>query len=178
MRRTLTRGLALTVAVVVAGLLGSVMDLELDATLLLGAAAGAVVALVPDGTPSLRLAGFAAGAVAGLLGFVVRAAVLPDSTSGRLVALALVLVLCTGLALVSAQRLSLWSTLLGAGVWAGAYERVYALAPTELPDSSVQTLTALLLAVAVGFVATVVATPSRSGAPAVQLEERPREVAR
>ena len=63
---------------------------------LLGAALGAVVALVPDRTPLVRLGGFAAGFVAAFIGYVLRAALLPDTSAGRAVAVVIVLLLCVG----------------------------------------------------------------------------------
>ena len=97
--------------------------------------------------------------VAALVGFVLRAAVLPDSAGGRAVAVAIVVLLCTAVAVLTFQRIALWAPLLGAAVFAGAYERVYAAAPPELPETSVSTLTAVLVSVAVGFLATIWAAP-------------------
>ena len=64
MRKNVLVGLVLTVAAVVVVLVSSVFDLELESAALLGAALGAVVALVPDRSPMMRLAGFAGGFVA------------------------------------------------------------------------------------------------------------------
>lgn len=88
MRRTMLVGLVLTVAAVVVVLVSAWFDLELEPVALLGVSLGAVVALVPDRTPLMRLAGFAGGLVAAWIGYVARAAMLPDSTGGRAVAVA------------------------------------------------------------------------------------------
>ena len=74
MRRNLLAGLCLAVAAGLLVVVGAALDLELESVALLGAALGAVVALVPDRTPLVRLGGFAAGFVAALVGYVLRAA--------------------------------------------------------------------------------------------------------
>ena len=85
MRRTLLGGLLLVAAAFFTVLVGGWLDLELDAVAVLGVAAGAVVALVPDATVGRRLAGFALGVVAAVLGYYVRAALTPDTSMGRAV---------------------------------------------------------------------------------------------
>ena len=160
MRRTLVAGLVLAVAVV---LVSSGLDLELESVALLGGALGAVVALVPDRTPLVRLGGFAGGFVAAWVGYVVRAALLPDTAGGRAVAVGLVVLLCVGITAASMDRLPLWTTLLGTAALTGAYEFTFAAAPPELASTSVSTATTLLFNVAVGFLAAaLVAPPSRS----------------
>lgn len=166
MRRTLLAGVVLAVAAVLVVVVSSAFDLELESVALLGAALGAVVALVPDRTPLVRLGGFAAGFVAAWIGYVVRAALLPDSAGGRAVAVGLVVLLCVGITAASMNRLPLWTTLLGTAALAGAYEFTYAAAPPELASTSVSTATTLLLNVAVGFLAAALVAPSEDrGAP-------------
>ena len=136
MRKTVLVGLVLAVAAVVVVLVSSAFDLELESAALLGAALGAVVALVPDRSPMMRLAGFAGGFVAAWIGYIVRAALLPDSAGGRAVAVGLVVVLCVAIAAVSMGRLALWSTLLGTAGFTGAYEFTFAAAPPEVAATS------------------------------------------
>ncbi len=162
MRRTSLVGLGLAGAAVVAVLVSSVFDLELESVALLGAATGAAVALVPDKTPLSRLAGFGVGFVAAWIGYVARGALLPDSAGGRAVAVALVVLLATAAVLASRERIALWSTLIGAGAFAGAYEFTYAAAPPELLDTSLSTATTLLLNVALGFLAVALVAPLRT----------------
>lgn len=159
MRTSLLAGLSLALTTALAVLVSSWFDLQIESVALLGAAAGAVLALVPDTTPLARLGGALLGMVAALVGFVLRAAVLPDSAGGRAVAVAIVVLLCTAVAVLTFQRIALWAPLLGAAVFAGAYERVYAAAPPELPETSVSTLTAVLVSMALGFLATIWAAP-------------------
>lgn len=165
MRTTLLTGLALLIGGVAVVLIGSGMELE--STALLGVAIGAAVALVPDRAPAVRLGGFLAGFLAAWIGYFVRAALLPDTSGGRAVAVALVLVLCVGLAAVTLNRLPLWSTLLGAAALAGGYEATYAASPAEIVDTSVSAVTTLLITVAVGFLAAaLVAPPAATSRPA------------
>jgi hypothetical protein len=159
MRKTLVAGVVLAVAAVLVVLVSSALDLQLESVALLGGALGAVVALVPDRTPFVRLGGFIAGFVAAWIGYVVRAAVLPDTAGGRAVAVGLVVLLCVGITAASMDRLPLWTTLLGTAALAGAYEFTFAAAPPELASTSVTTATTLLLNVAVGFLAAAIFAP-------------------
>lgn len=152
MRKTLLVGLVLAAVTVLVVLASEWLDLELEATALLGVTLGAVVALVPDGSSVVRLAGFGVGFVVALSGYFVRAAVLPDTTSGRAVAFGLI-VLAVVVVTTAAGRVSLWSSLLGAAGLAGAFEHTYAAAPTEVVSTSLSMLTTVLLTFAVGFVA-------------------------
>jgi hypothetical protein len=158
MRRNFLSGLALATAAVLVVVLSATFDLELESVALLGAALGAVLALVPDRGPGARLAGFALGFVIAA-GYIVRAQFLPDTSSGRAVAVGLVVVLCTLVAALSADRLALWSVLLGTGAFAGAYEFTYNAAPPELLDTSLSTATTLLFTVGIGFLAASLVAP-------------------
>ena len=143
MRRTLLGGLLLVAAAFFTVLVGGWLDLELDAVAVLGVAAGAVVALVPDATAGRRLAGFALGVVAAVLGYYVRAALTPDTSMGRAVFAALVVALCVVVAAASVGRLPLWSALLGAGTFAGSFESTYSSAVPRVVDLSIGALTTL-----------------------------------
>ena len=160
MRKTLLVGLVLIVAAVVVVLTSASLDLELEPVALLGVAAGAVVALVPDRTPFMRLAGFAGGFAAAWVGYLLRAAVLPDSAGGRAVAVAVVLGLAVAVSAVSFGRVPIWAALLGAAALAGAYEQTYAAAPPEVASTSVSAASVLLLTAAVGFLATAAVVPA------------------
>ena len=173
MRRTMLVGGVLTVAAVLVVVVGNLLDLELDSVALLGVALGAVIALVPDRTPLMRLAGFAAGVLIAWVGFIIRAALLPDTATGRAVMVGLVVLLCTLVAAVSFDRLPLWSTLVGAAAMSGAYEYTFAAAPPEVASTSVSTATALLVAASVGFL-TVALTAPRGDVPRPERERAPR----
>lgn len=159
MRTNILAGPVLTVAAIAMMLAGEALDLEVEAVTLLGIALGAAVALVPDATPGRRIAAFGAGFAVALGGYVARAAVLPDSASGRAVAVGVVILLAAGVTAMSLGKLPLWSVLLGAGALTGAYEYPYSAAPPLLLETSVSTSTAMLLSVAVGFVAMLLVMP-------------------
>ncbi|MEO5710654.1 MAG: hypothetical protein ABIQ59_12620 [Nocardioidaceae bacterium] len=163
MRRTLLAGVVLAVAAVLVVIVSSALNLELESVALLGGALGAVVALVPDRSPLVRLGGFVAGFVAAWIGYVVRAALLPDTSGGRAVAVGLVVLLCVAITAVSRNKLPLWTTLLGTAGLTGAYEFTFAAAPPELASTSVSTATTLLLNVAVGFLAAALVAPTEAG---------------
>lgn len=148
--------LAVVGAVLAAGaaatsLLSEPLDLGLEPVVLLGAALGAVLALVPDSTPARRLGGAAAGFALAFAGYVLRAALLPDSASGRALAVAAVVLLCTVVAVATVGRLPLWSLLLGTVGVTGAYELTYAAAPPRLVETALSTGSSLALTAALGF---------------------------
>jgi hypothetical protein len=172
MRKTIFAGLVLALAAALVMWLSDFFDLELESVVLLGAAVGAVVALVPDRSPLVRFLGFAAGFLAAWVGYLVRAQFLPDTASGRALAVGLILLLCVGVVAVSAGRLPLWSTLLGAAAMTGGYEYTYAAAPPEILTTSVSTATSLLFCIAVGYL--VAATVAPQARVAGALPPRPR----
>lgn len=159
MRRTILAGGLLAAASALVVVISTALDLGLESVALLGAALGAVVGLVPDRTPLVRLVGFAGGFIAAWIGYAVRAAVLPDTAGGRAVAVGLTVLLCVGLTAATLDRLPLWTTLLGTAGLAGAYEFTYAAAVPEMTSTSVSTATTLLLNVAIGFLAAVLVAP-------------------
>jgi hypothetical protein len=172
MRKTIFAGLVLALAAALVMWLSAVFDLELESVVLLGVAVGAVVALVPDRTPLVRFLGFAAGFLAAWVGYFVRAALLPDTASGRAVAVGLVLLLCVGVVALTAGRLPLWSALLGAAALAGGYEYTYAAAPPEVATTSLSAATSLLVCIAVGYL--VAATVAPQAGVAGLVPPRPR----
>lgn len=166
MRKTILSGGILAIAVALLFLLGSVFELEVESVALFGAALGTVVALVADRTLGARVGAFAAGFVIAWVGYIVRAALLPDSAAGRATAAVVIVVLCTVLSGALRNRLPLWAVLLGAVGLTGAYEYTYAAAPPELMTTSVETATAMLLSVGVGLFAASLADLFRDGVPA------------
>jgi hypothetical protein len=162
-RQTLYAGAVLALAAMCAVMAGSALDLNLESVALLGAAMGAVVALVPDRTPTTQLAGFAAGFLIGWAGYIFRAQFMPDTTAGRTVAVGVVVMLCVAVAFLTADRITLWTVILGAGAFAGAYEFAYNQAPPEILSTSVSTATTMAFNVALGFLAGVVAGPVAAG---------------
>lgn len=134
---------------------GELLGLDLQHLALLGAAIGGAAGLVPDRSPALRAGGLLVGAVAGWLGYALRAATLPDSSGGRAVAAMTVVVICVFAVFLAAGRLPLWAMLLGVAASVGAYEDPYTAAPAQFLATSPTALTTVLLAAALGFLATV-----------------------
>lgn len=163
-RQTLYAGAVLALAAMGAVLAGGALGLELESVALLGAAMGAVIALVPDRTPTAQLAGFVAGFVIGWAGYIFRAQFMPDTTAGRAVAVGVVVMLCVAVSFATADRITLWTVILGAGAFAGAYEFAYNQAPPEILSTSVSTASTMAFNVALGFLAGVVAGPVAAGA--------------
>ena len=152
MRASVVAGVLLTAATVLVIVVSAAAGLGLESYALTGVAVGAVVGLVPDRAPLERLAGFVVGFVAVFVGFALRALVLPDVTSGRVVATAITGLLCALAAFGSRNHLPLWSLLLGVAAFSGVYEAPFAAAVPEMATTSADVATSLLAAVAVGFV--------------------------
>jgi hypothetical protein len=170
MRRDIYIGVSLAAAILVAILVSTWLDLDLEATILLGAVTGAVIGLVPDRSTAMRLAGFAGGFVVAWIGYLVRASQLPDTNGGRAVAVALIVVLCLGVTLASMGRVPLWATLLGAAAFSGAFEFTYNEAPPEVVSNSLTVATAMIFNVAIGFLSVAWVGPE----PAPQTTHRGR----
>jgi hypothetical protein len=162
-RTTLLSGAVLTVASVLVIVLSSSLGLGVESVALMGAGSGAVVALVPGGSPLMRLTGFLVGFAASWVGYLARAGFLPDTSAGHAIAVAVVVALCSLVAAFSRNRLPLWSLLLGAAVLAGSYETTYIEAPSQVLRTSASSSTAVLLAVAFGFFAAALVAPGVVG---------------
>jgi hypothetical protein len=160
-RKTLLSGLLLIAAAFLTVQVGAWLDLELDEFALLGVAAGAVVALVPDATVARRFSAFVLGVVLTLVAFFVRAALLPDTSGGRAVFAAVAVALCVVAALVSMDRLPLWALLLGCATFAGTFESIYNEAPPQVLPNAVNTLSGLGLCIAAGFFAGAFVAPQQ-----------------
>lgn len=173
MRKSIFAGLLLALATVVVIGLSAFFDLELESTVLFGAAVGAVLALVPDRSMLLRFIGFASGFVIAWGAYLARAKFLPDTVGGEAVFAGLILLLCVVVVAVSAGRVPLWSTLLGTAAMVGGYEYTFAAAVPEAASTSVTAATSLVFCLAVGFLvaATVAPGTDTSGAQ----PPRPRE---
>jgi hypothetical protein len=165
-------GAVLTVAATLVVLISDLLDLKLESAALLGVAVGAVVALVPDRSPLMRLVGFLAGFGLAWVGYLLRAGVFPDSTGGRAVTVALVLGLCVVVAAASLGRIPLWAPFLGAAAMAGAYEYTFAAAMPEVLTTSPSTATSLLVTSGVGFALVSLLAPRDTAAAPAPRRER------
>ncbi len=159
MTKNVIGGLILAVMAALVVGLGELLGLDLQHVALLGAALGGVIGLVPDRQPWQRISGFAVGFVLAWIGFALRAAVLPDSSAGRAVAAFLVIAACMAVVAATRTQLPLWSMLVGAAAIVGAYEETYTNAPSQFIHESPTAATTVLLAVALGFLATAFLGP-------------------
>lgn len=159
MRNIVGAGALLAVTAALLVILGPGLGPDLEGTALFGVGLGAVAALVPDRTPWTRLGGTIAGLVVAMIGYVIRAALLPDTAAGRSVAVLITVILCVVIAAATLGRLPLWTLLLGAAAFAGAYEATYAAAPPELTSTAPDTAATLLLTLGVGFLVASLVAP-------------------
>ncbi len=157
MKRTLLTGALLAVAGVLAVYVGAWLNLGLRSSIY-GAALGAVLGLVANHSVLGRLAAFLGGVVIAWLGYAVRAQFLPDSTSGQVIAVVVVVVLITGMTLLSFGRLPMWAGLLGGAALIGAYEELYSAAPYNFLSESVIAVSGLLVPVGFGFLVGVLSS--------------------
>src|SRR3954463_6903006 len=184
--RTLVAGSALAVTAFLLADQGAIFGADLPQVALLGAAAGAVLGLVPDRLPTARLGGFLSGFAAAWIGYALRAGVLPDIPMGRAIAAVVVVVVITAVAVASANRLPMWAGFLGAATLLGSYETTFASTPTSFVSDSMTAVTTSLLAAALGFLGAVLlgevgnAEPAPETPNVVVLDEAvpaPREAA-
>jgi hypothetical protein len=144
--------LAAVAAAVVA--FGDLLGLELSRFALLGLAIGAVLGLVPAGSAPERAAAWAVGFLLAWLGYAARVSLLPDTSSGRAVAVAGVVLAVAAVAALTYGRLSLWAGLLGVAAMVGAYEVTFSQAPSAFWTDSTAAVTTVALATGMGFLAT------------------------
>lgn len=150
MKRTVIGGVALALVAVVAVYVGEALNLGLP-TPLLGIAAGGVLALAPGGHKLGRLVGFLVGVLISVVGYGLSAGFLPASSGGTAVQVLVVFLLVTAAAALSFGRMPLWSVLLGAGAFAGAYDWIYQDKPYNYLTSVVQVLGTFLVLFGLGY---------------------------
>lgn len=134
---------------------GHLFGLDLDQVALLGVALGGVIGLVPDRSLTERIIGFVIGFAIAWVGYAVRAAVLPDTATGRAVVVFAVIIVAMLVAVVTASRVPLWAMLIGSAALVGAYEQTYAASPTLFLSDSPTAATTVLLACAMGVLGSV-----------------------
>lgn len=175
MLKTVISGLLLAVFGALTVVLGGALGLDLDHVALLGTALGAVIGLVPDRSAVGRVIGFLLGVVVAWVSFALRAAVLPDSASGRAVATFVAVVACLVICAAALRRIPLWSTLVGMAAVVGAYESVYTNAPAEFLRESPVALTTVVLAAAMGYLAASLVGPDLVTVPSASDGESPTD---
>jgi hypothetical protein len=173
MRRTLLAGFVLAL---VAALLVDHGGSDVARAAVLGGALGGALGVVADRSPVGRAIAFTFGFAMAWVGYLLRAGFLPDIPMGRALAAFIVVALVTAAAALTRNALPLWAGLLGVAAMYGAYETAYTTAPTEVLRQSPAASTAVLLAAAFGFLATVPFGRSEAPAPKViDLREPPTD---
>ena len=142
--------------------LGAAFGLDLDHVALLGVALGGVLGFLPDRALSWRIGGFVAGFAVAWAAYAMRASILPDTSSGRAVAIFGVLMVLVALTLVTRANLPIWSLLVGSAAMAGAYEQTYTASPTLFLTESPVAATTVLLAAAFGVIGSIVISGDKS----------------
>ena len=156
--RTLVAGSALAITAAALADHGAIFGADLPKVALLGAAAGAVLGLVPDRSPAARLGGFLTGFGGAWIGYALRAGVLPDIPMGRAIAAVVVVSIVTAVATATANRLPMWAGFVGVVTLLGSYETTFAATPTSFVSDSMTAVTTSLLAAALGFLVAVLAS--------------------
>lgn len=175
MRSTLVRGAVVALAAVLVVLASHLLGMPNPWPMLL--AAGIALARPFDvGTVVATLV----GAAAWWVGLALRVTLLPDTTSARVVAAVVAVLVVTAMAAASRDRLPLWAGLVGIGLFAALYEPIFAEQPTRFLTDSTLALASTVVAVAVGTLAAVlgeIAARTRLKAPVPVRGPRPGEVA-
>lgn len=97
------------------------------------------------------------GAVAWWIAIALRAGVLADATSSRVIAAVVAVGLCTAVAVASRERLPLWASLVGIATFGALYEPLFADEPTKFLTQSTLALTTVVVAVGIGALTAVIA---------------------
>lgn len=158
MRRSIVAGLLLAAATGVLILISDPLSLNVEQFALIGVLIGALLGLMTDIAVWDRLAGFGIGLVAAWVTYGLRAGFLPDSSGGRAVAVVGLLAFLVLIVWLVGGRLHLVPMLIGVAALAGAYELTFLDAPPRFLEESSVAVTGVLLAAAVGFACTVLAS--------------------
>ena len=154
--KILIGGLLLAVFAALAILFGSWAELD-RGSLLFTAGCGAILGLLPTGSPASRIGAFLVGMLVAWIGFAIRAAVLPDNAVAEALAAFGAIAVLTIVAAVSQGRVPVIASLLGLVAMSGGYDAVFASAPYDFIASSIATVGAVLAGAAVGMLAVTIA---------------------
>ena len=179
MKRVFIAGVLLAIGAAVLVFVNDTLGLDLK-SVLLATAIGGAVGLIRRGGPIARVGSFLVGFVIGWLSYFLRAGLLPDSMIGHIIYVVAVIILITVVCGLTRDRLPFWSALLGAALFIGGYDFLFASAPYNVIKESTATAPALLLPFAVAFLlASLVGTveASRPKEPEMTTEPAKSEVA-
>lgn len=154
MKRTFVVGGFLAVFTFLAVVLGAWAQLGLD-NVLFATGCGALLGLYQQRSPGMRIGAFFLGFVVGWLGYVLRAAFLPDSFVAEGIAAFIGIAIVTIICGLTRNKLPFWGAMLGLIAITGAYNAAFTAAPYDFVSSSLATTGALLAAAGIGMLAVV-----------------------
>lgn len=154
--KILVGGLVLAVFAGLAILLSSWADMDVG-NMLFTAGCGAILGLLPTGTPASRIGAFLIGIVVAWVGYAIRAALLPDNAVAAALTAFVAIAIVTVIAAVSRGHVPVIASLLGLIAMTGGYDAVFAEAPYNFVASSIATVGVLLAGAAVGMLAVTLA---------------------
>lgn len=172
MIRILGVGLTCALLAVVAFTLGHSLDLAAQHSVLYSIAGGAVIGLVPKGSPVARYTGFVIGLVLGLVYFALLAIAVPGDWVGQLTAAVVTIVVATLVSAFTRGWVQLWSLFLGALLFIGAYQPMFDNELWLFETESVMTLCTTIFQASVGFCVVIVVEllePKRKSAHGVSV---------
>lgn len=173
MKRVFIAGVLLAIGAAILVFVSDSLGLGLK-SVLLATAIGGAVGLIQRGGPIARVGSFLVGFVIGWLSYFLRAGLLPDSMIGHVIAVVVVILLITVICGLTKDRLPFWSALLGAGLFIGGYDFLFASAPYNVISESTATAPALLLPFAVAFLlASLVGVAERSSPKEPEMSAEP-----
>lgn len=153
MSSTLVRGGIAALAVALTALAGSALGIADPWPVVLVLA----VVLVPGGTTLGRVGAVLVGAVLGWVAIAVQAGFLPSTAASKLLVSVGAVVIVVLVAAATSERLPLWAGLAGYAVFAGTYLPTFEASPTAFLSDSPVAFVSVLLAIAIGAVAGVLA---------------------
>ncbi len=154
--KILSGGLLLAVFTALAVLLASWANLD-RGSLLFTAGCGAILGLIPTGSPLARIGAFLIGMVIAWVGYGFRAALLPDNPVAEALAAFVAITLVAVIGAASKGRIPVLALLLGLIAMTGSYDADFATAPYAFIAASVATVGATLAGAAAGMLAVVIA---------------------
>jgi hypothetical protein len=155
MKRVFVLGTILAVFTFLAVVLGAWAQLDLD-NVLFATGCGALLGLIANKSPGVRIGAFLLGFVVGTLGYLFRAAVLPDNVLAQGIAAFFGILIVTLICGLTRGRLPFWGALLGLIAITGAYNATFTAAPYDFIQSALATTGSLLACAGVGMLAIVI----------------------
>lgn len=137
-------------------LLGSWANLD-RGSLVLTAGCGAILGLIPTGSPAARIGAFVMGIVIAWVGYGVRAALLPDNPVAEALVAFAAIALVGVVGAATRGRVPVIAALLGLVAMTGGYDADFVTAPYNFISDSIASVGAVLAGAAVGMLAVMLA---------------------